>query len=556
MAAHERDRPDLWETLVQPGLRSGARLADMRTVWRSTAHLGTALEQEFARRDVGAFLALHARHRGDAVAYMPALLWDACYRAVFAPLLPGLPNGVGRRGVTPLIAALVGGGSIKRAAADRGLLAQRAFSLVRTARVGQVLAPVLEGALAAADLVIAGCSIEYEVRRIIPPSALTDDEWRRVVASVRTSGGQLDQTRGLAGLWVWAEMTGEDAERELAGIGRRVGGWEGFLSRFVPYLRPALVEIARQRLAEAGFEPTLACEDPANLDFDPMALTTTPVERPRWIGRRRIPADRCLDDLRRAAAEVGEPLTRRAYDVWARRRMAQDPRVADSVVSARFGSWADGCAAAGVRCGPDPLTEARLIDAVRDVAQRHGGPLSSATYKRLTEHNPDLPSCSSVVTAFGAWADACAAAGVDAAEPTPVEDMIAAMQSAAVGGSTLTAVAYEAWRAAAPAERPIPEYVIRWRFGDWSSALASAGLGADAPPRHWQTQDELIDALRCAAGALSGDVTQESYRELRATSMQHLPSVSTVIKRIGSWSEAKRLAAVESPSATPGRGSR
>lgn len=347
-------------------------------------------------------------------------------------------------------------------------------------------------------------------------------------------------------LWVLAECAGGDPEQRLAGIGRRVQGWEGFLRRFVPYCRPTLAELARQRLLEAGFAPVLACEDPANVGFDESSLVSVPVERPKWVGRRRLSADRCLEDIRRAAAEMGEPLTRRKFDAWARQRSSGDHRVADSVITDRYGTWAQACAAAGVRCGPDPLTKEGMAAALREAALQHQGGLTSAAYKEMSEHDPDWRSCSSVVTAFGTWAAACEAAGVLPSEKPTDDHMLEALRSAAQGAPTVSAAAYEAWRAECPEKRGIPEWAIKHRFGTWAAALKAAGLASAGGNDERELPEEmLLDGLRSAAAHVEGPLSQNRHEQVRRSGVAGpLPSLWTSIKRFGSWSEAKRRAGI------------
>lgn len=538
--------PLVWRRIVQPALDAGTVAGpELRLIWRPTFQLGAALEAQWALEDVAAFLRLHSRHQTAALDFMPGLFWADRYRETFQHLLPAIPTGVGRRGVTPLVAALIGDGSIRMAAEWLRVPSHRTPTLVRSARVAGSLGGMLCAALVVADEICEGLGLDYSDRRdVFPPGGLTDEEWQIVLGSTGGGGKSLEGLRGFAGLWVWAELSGGDPEAVLAGIGRRVQGWEGFLRRDLPYLASTLAAIARHRLEQEGLSHQLACQDPLNRTFDEVGLITTPVTRPRWAPRKGTPAARCLTDLRRAATELGEPLRRASYIEWAKMRSPADQRTSEGVAVRHFGSWAAACEQAGVRSGHDSFTHEDYEAALRLVA--NSTPLSSATYKVVAERDPRLPSCASVVMAYGSWSAACVAAGIEQSTTVSDQAMLEALSQAGRDVGYLSEAAYDKWRSDDPDHRTIPGHAFRYRFGTWTTALAKAEVISRGSSEDLRVSDEaLLDGLQRAARVTDGALSQGAYDRVRKDGVVgSLPSLWTSIKRFGSWSEAKRRAGV------------
>jgi hypothetical protein len=134
--------------------------------------------------------------------------------------------------------------------------------------------------------------------------------------------------------------------------------------------------------------------------------------------------------------------------------------------------------------------------------------------------------------------------------PWPAERVLEALRLAAeaLGGETLTAGRYQAWRATSPGVELPTVRTVTLRFGSWRTAVEAAGL---ASGRRGRTVDsfareapELEQAVReyawgrWDAGERATIAGYASWaRECGA------PSRSTVQARYGSWTEAMTAAA-------------
>lgn len=137
------------------------------------------------------------------------------------------------------------------------------------------------------------------------------------------------------------------------------------------------------------------------------------------IARYRAPLytdEDLIDEIRVAAGELGEPLGARRFDRWSGYGRSQ-------LMMLRFGSWAEACRRAGVRCGTvaDTAVAAGLgrrrfsgedcLSAMREAARRSGSArLTYAGYEAYASKG--APSGTTVRKRFGSWSAACREAGL------------------------------------------------------------------------------------------------------------------------------------------------
>lgn len=116
-----------------------------------------------------------------------------------------------------------------------------------------------------------------------------------------------------------------------------------------------------------------------------------------------------------AAIDIGEPIRRKEYDIWARDR----DRPAPNTITNRFGGWEAACNAADVE--PNISNEGRDLEwtdddcyrALQRAAEEMDGSLSVATYERWrSEIRERVPSRGTIADRLG-WSDAKKAAGVE-----------------------------------------------------------------------------------------------------------------------------------------------
>ena len=127
---------------------------------------------------------------------------------------------------------------------------------------------------------------------------------------------------------------------------------------------------------------------------------------------REMADEQVLDALRRAAADVGTPISAERYEhVW---------RDYDGVSSARlvqrFGSWNAACTAAGLPTNPGRTayrrswTADQLVAAVADYLRSDGASGSYAGYDEWSRAVPGAPSANTVRNNLKGWANAKAGA--------------------------------------------------------------------------------------------------------------------------------------------------
>jgi hypothetical protein len=89
------------------------------------------------------------------------------------------------------------------------------------------------------------------------------------------------------------------------------------------------------------------------------AAIAAPTTEPTHRGR--MSDEVMLDAIREAQAEVGEPISSRAYETWRKKRFERDPFAKLSnrypgreTITIRFGSWAEALASAAAQQDDDP----------------------------------------------------------------------------------------------------------------------------------------------------------------------------------------------------------
>lgn len=137
----------------------------------------------------------------------------------------------------------------------------------------------------------------------------------------------------------------------------------------------------------------------------------------RSHGVRSFSDDQIGTVLRRAAAELGEPLTSAKYDAWRANEQSQGRWApAQRTLTLRFGSWSQACHASGVRCRrghpggyrkkwPAP----RVLEAVIAYLSETGN-TSVNGYRRWAQEGSARPSDGTIRARFGSWTQAVTAA--------------------------------------------------------------------------------------------------------------------------------------------------
>lgn len=111
-----------------------------------------------------------------------------------------------------------------------------------------------------------------------------------------------------------------------------------------------------------------------------------------------------LDQIRDAAAELGEPLRVTAYDAWQRGRDAASP----ALVIRRFGSWNAACEQAGVATNKTRSTTRRwsdeeMVAIVADYLASGGA--SFAGYAAWAKERDGVPSGATLRQRFPKWSE-------------------------------------------------------------------------------------------------------------------------------------------------------
>lgn len=129
----------------------------------------------------------------------------------------------------------------------------------------------------------------------------------------------------------------------------------------------------------------------------------------------------CREAVRRAAEELGEPLSSSKYAEWAHGR---EGAPSQSVIMARFG-WQDLCESLGIRSGTDrkAYSDDEKLEAVRQTADERGEPLKSSEYREWARGRESVPALSNIAgpadsAPYDAWEDVVEAAGLEPVQQT------------------------------------------------------------------------------------------------------------------------------------------
>jgi hypothetical protein len=233
------------------------------------------------------------------------------------------------------------------------------------------------------------------------------------------------------------------------------------------------------------------------------------------------------------------------------------------------GSWDDALSVAGVSAvaegpgteSPHPPTESAfdlqdVIAAVKEAASVKGEPLTIQSYSAWREETGnDAPTSVTIRTHWG-WADALAAAEVEATaaadqphstKPFQKSEAVEALQQAAEAiDGRVTKAAFDDWREQ-QSERIPAAGTITAKWG-WAEFLE----GLDVAPGHRSgrkvTEQDVMSAIQRAAESEFVDTPEHflgaEYRAWREAEDQTAPSLSTIKKRFG-WGNACKMAGFE-----------
>jgi hypothetical protein len=184
--------------------------------------------------------------------------------------------------------------------------------------------------------------------------------------------------------------------------------------------------------------------------------------------------------LRAASASLGHPLSRWGYRQW--RRTQDDPTAWPALEYCGIAQWIELCRCGGVEVAvgrPRQLISNEAIFKALDAAAASMArpPLSREAYSSWRARQKAMgakriPSAGTVLSRFGSWGKACAAAGLGTPHWDRL-DLIKALRAAA-GGSALTRTRYDAWVAAGHGRPAIS--TMQRQFGSWAKALEAAGV--------------------------------------------------------------------------------
>ena len=264
-------------------------------------------------------------------------------------------------------------------------------------------------------------------------------------------------------------------------------------------------------------------------------------------GSRVYSYDDILDALRRAAGDVGEPLTKVKYDAWRH----EHPGVPSAIrIIQVAGSWIAACTDAGVGTGPsggmpprwtreqvvtfmaaflnNPNTTSTTYQAYGDWAKGIGkapdGALTRAGNPRSATQRPNIvPSPQTVRNTLGNWTDA----KIEAAEFT---------------SSVLCDVSRFLAESTSDSEEAYTRWVDEQEEGAVASLTTVNSVFYEFAEAKQAASRLEVDAIRDVADFLA-DGKERSARAYDAWAVRHAAaSRETLIGLYGGWSEAKRLA--------------
>lgn len=139
--------------------------------------------------------------------------------------------------------------------------------------------------------------------------------------------------------------------------------------------------------------------------YDPATNLDGHRDKPQWDDETKVGA------VRRAAAALGEPLSRMRYREWARDSDVPGPQAICNNPNAPFENWASACDAADVTplraTGPAEWTEDGVCRALRAAKRDLGERFNTTSYTEWATGRADAPSTDTVYRVFDDWHSAC-----------------------------------------------------------------------------------------------------------------------------------------------------
>lgn len=255
-----------------------------------------------------------------------------------------------------------------------------------------------------------------------------------------------------------------------------------------------------------------------------------------------------LNALRRAARDVGEPLSQAEYDEWQQSQNENLP-TPHSIWKHFDKEWRELCDEADVQPHTSrKYTPDDVRTALKDAAADLGEPLVLAEYQSWAQNQrDDRPDTQTIKRHFEDWATACRKSDVEPhrlahytpSDPYPAEEIITAIQTAAdAKGEPLSPSEYKEW-SQSHTDRPSKKTCLR-RFDSWTAVCEKAGVSTSHSSRPGQyTDEELLAALNQAAADVGEPITLSQYKKWRNNHHSNQPSPVTIRHRFGSWKTAR-----------------
>lgn len=222
-----------------------------------------------------------------------------------------------------------------------------------------------------------------------------------------------------------------------------------------------------------------------------------------------------------------------------------------TTITARLGSWTAALRAAGVEPAKRRIDRDDCLIAVGVwVAEMaRAGRYPALTGYDAAASSRGWPSARVVAGQLGSWRAALAGVGFDSTRSVPRwvsrQDCIAAVRAyvaeATMVGRHPGVVGYDA--VSKDRGWPQRQSTVMARFGSWSAALSAAGY---SDPIHQRGHRVDRDQCLAAVGSYLAEVVQAGtapslagYGKLAGS--RGWPAVATVLARLGSWQEARRM---------------